>query len=78
MGGKGEGFTGTIIKDTWTITRGVRNRERRWGRLEWWGGEGGKGRKLYLNNNKKMLKTNKKRLYFFPYTNYYTGGSENK
>ena len=39
---------------------------------------GGKGRKLYLNNNKKMLKTNKKRLYFFPYTNYYTGGSENK
>ena len=23
MGGKGEGFIGTIIKDTWTITRGV-------------------------------------------------------
>ena len=22
MGEKGEGFTGTIIKDTWTITRG--------------------------------------------------------
>ena len=23
MGIKGEGFTGTIIKDTWTITRGM-------------------------------------------------------
>ena len=22
MGEKGEGFTGTIIKDTWTITKG--------------------------------------------------------
>ena len=27
MGGKGEGFTGTIIKDTWTITRGVETRD---------------------------------------------------
>ena len=24
---------------------------RRWRGLEWWGGVGGKGRKLYLNNN---------------------------
>ena len=23
MGGKGEGVKGTIIKDTWTITRGL-------------------------------------------------------
>ena len=23
MGEKGEGFSGTIIKDTWTITRGL-------------------------------------------------------
>ena len=27
IGGKGEGFTGTIIKDTWTITRGVETGE---------------------------------------------------
>ena len=45
---KGEGFAGIIIKDTWTITR--------WGGLGWWGGVGGKGRKLYLNNKKKMIK----------------------
>ena len=56
MGEKGEGFTGTIIKDTWTVTRGrVETGE---GGGEGWGGwEGwGKGRKLYSNNNKKMLK----------------------
>ena len=46
MGEKGEAFAGTIVKDTWTITRQGRNRGRRWG------GMGGKGRKLYLNNNK--------------------------
>ena len=33
MGKKGEGFTGTIIKDTWTITRGGGNRGGRWGGL---------------------------------------------
>ena len=52
MGEKGKGFTETIIKDTWTITRGGGNRGR------WWGEVGKKGRKLYLNNNKK----NKRRI----------------
>ena len=59
MGEKGEGFARTIIKDTWTITRGCGNSGGRWGGLGWWGGLGGKGRKLYLNNNKKMLKKKK-------------------
>ena len=60
MGEKGEGLTGTITKDTWTITRGGGNREGRWGWLGWWWG--GKGRKLYLNNikKKKNVKTCKK------------------
>ena len=52
---KGEGFAGTMIKDTWTITRGVETREGV-GRAGVVGRGGGKGRKLYLNNNKKMLK----------------------
>ena len=51
MGGKDEGFTGTIIKDIWTITVGVETGGR-WGGQRCWAG-GGKGRKLYLNNNKK-------------------------
>ena len=51
MGEKSEGFTGTIIKDTWTITKGGGNGGRRQGELGWWRGVGGKGRKLYLNNN---------------------------
>ena len=40
MGEKGEGFTGTTIKDTWTKTRGAANRGGRWGWLGWrkrWG-----------------------------------------
>ena len=57
-GGKGEGFAGTIIKDTWTKTRRGGNRGGKWGGLGWWGGAGGKGRKLYLNNNKKKFKKN--------------------
>ena len=57
MGEKGEGFTGTIIKDIWTITKGGgRNGGGRWGGLEWRVRVGGKGRKLYLNNNKKNFK----------------------
>ena len=56
MGDKGEGFTRTIIKDTWTITRSGGNRGRRWGGLGWCGGVGRKGRKLYLHNNKKSVK----------------------
>ena len=57
MGENGEGFTGSILKDTWTITMGAGwklgkevGRTREGGRV--WG----KGRKLYLNNNKKCLK----------------------
>ena len=61
MGEKGEGFTGTTIKDTWTITRGDGNRGGRWGGLGCGEGVGGKGRKLYLNNNKKILFTKKKK-----------------
>ena len=35
-GEKGEGFTGTILKDTWTITMGVENGEGcREDRKEW-------------------------------------------
>ena len=60
MRGMGEGFTGTIIKDTWTITREGWKRGREVGRAGWWGGVGGKGRKLYLNNNLKILKKNEK------------------
>ena len=42
---KGEGFAGKSIKGLWTITRRVV------------GGVGGKGRKLYLNINKKCLQS---------------------
>ena len=55
MGGKGEEFTGTIIKDTWTITMGVETGE---GGRE--GGGSGEGwwekAENYLNNNFKKLK----------------------
>ena len=52
MGRKGEGVSGTTIKDTWTKTRGSGIRGGRWGWLGSGGVVGGKGRKLYLNNNK--------------------------
>ena len=52
MGENGEGFAGTIIKDTCTITRWGWKREGG-GRAAVVGRAGGKGRKLYLNNNKK-------------------------
>ena len=63
MGEKGEGFTETTIKDTWTKPRGVESGE---GNGDGWGGGGEmgeKGRKLYLNNNKilKKKKQEKKR-----------------
>ena len=56
MGGRGKGHQGTYIKDTWTKPKGVGPRVE--------GGEGthggvsrgGKGRQLYLNNNKKIIK----------------------
>ena len=53
------------MKDTWTNTRvGAENRGERLGGLGWWGGVGGKGRKLYLNNLflKKNLLLEKKML----------------
>ena len=55
MGGKGEGFSGTSIKDTWTKPKGGGIEGRNWGWLGWgWGLVGEKRRKLYLNNNKKV------------------------
>ena len=57
MGEKGKGFTRTIIKDTWTITRwGGGNKGGGWEGLGCWAGVGGKSRKLYLNNHKKNFK----------------------
>ena len=51
-GEKGEGFAGTTIKDTWKITRGWKQ-GREVGKAGVVGRRGGKGRKLYLNNNEK-------------------------
>ena len=49
---KGEEFTGTIIKDTWTIARGGGNGKEVVGRG---GGERCEGKaENYLNNNKKI------------------------
>lgn len=50
MGGKGEGFIRTIVKDTWTTTRWVEMGE---GGGEGWGDGEGEGRKLHLNINFK-------------------------
>ena len=58
MGVRKEGFSGTTIKDTWTKPRGGGIRE---GGGDAWGEGGvvgGKCRKLYLNNNKIILKRN--------------------
>ena len=54
MGEKGKGFTGTIIKDIWTITSGGGVETGEGGEEGWGGGErlGGKAEN-YLNNNKK-------------------------
>ena len=54
MGEKGEGFTGTIIKDIWTKTG-----EWKWGREVGRGGmvrRGGEEAENYLNNNNKKEK----------------------
>ena len=65
MGEKDEVFAGTIIQDTCTVTRGVGgNRGGRWGRLGGWG-VGCKGRKLYLSNNKKVLKNTEILIYYY-------------
>ena len=53
MGEKGEGFMGTIIKDTWTTTKQGWKWGREEGRDGMVGRGGGKGRQLYLNNNEK-------------------------
>ena len=45
MGGKGEGFTGTIIKDIWTITRRGWKRGREVGRAGVVGRGGGERQK---------------------------------
>ena len=52
-GEKGERFTGTIIKNTWTITRGGWKQGRKVERAGVVKRGWGKGRKLYLNSNKK-------------------------
>ena len=41
IGGKGEGFSGTTIKDTWTKPRRGGSKEGRWVWLEWGGNGGG-------------------------------------
>ena len=48
MGGKGEGFTGTIIKDTWTVTKGGWKQEREVGRVGVVGRGGEKSQKTVL------------------------------
>ena len=56
MGGKGEGFSGKCIKDTWTKPKGGRIKGGKWGWLGWEGVVGGTWRQLYLNNKKKCEK----------------------
>ena len=51
MGEKGDGFSGTTIKDTWTKPRGVESGGR-WGWLGLGREDGGTGRKVYSNDNK--------------------------
>ena len=51
---------GTIIKDTWKIMGWWGGNGRDLGRVRGWAGVGGKGRELYLNNNKIKKQTNKK------------------
>ena len=59
-GKKGEGFSGTIIKDTWTITRGVGKGEG--GGQSWDGGEGWEERqKSVLEQQLKKKKERKLR-----------------
>ena len=53
---KGEEFVGTIIKDTWTITRGSGNRGRRRGGRGLWGEVGGR-QKTILEQLKKEKKS---------------------
>ena len=56
MGGKGEGFSVTCIKDIWTKPKGCRIKDGKCAWLRWVGVVGGKWRQLNLNSNKKMWK----------------------
>ena len=60
MGGKGEGFSGTCIKQPWTKPKGGRIKGGKWGWLGWGGMVAGKQRPLNLNNNKKCEKNKSK------------------
>ena len=56
MGGKGEGFTGTIIKDTWTTTRRVWKWRREAGRAGVVGRRWGKRQKTVLEQQQQKYK----------------------
>ena len=65
--GRGEGFVGATLKDTWTKPRGVESGEV--GGDDWGRGRvlGGKCRQLYLNNNKIIIIIINKIRYAFLY-----------
>ena len=52
---KGEGLSGTCIKDTWTKPKRGKIKGGRWAWLGWREVVGGKWRQLYLNSNIKKL-----------------------
>ena len=56
IGEKGEGFAGTILKDTWTITREGGNRGGSWGGLGCWGGVGKKAENCTWTTIKNVKK----------------------
>ena len=62
-GGTDEGFVGTIIKDTWTVMGAGVGWWKQEGGGEGWGlgWRGGKGRELYLNNNRIWEEKKKER-----------------
>ena len=53
MGDKGEGLSGTRIKDTWTKPNAGRIKGGKWGCLRWGRVVGGQGMGKFLNGNKK-------------------------
>ena len=53
---KGEGFSGTSMRDTWTKPKRGGIKGGRWEWLGWKRVVGGKWRQAYLNNNKKKFK----------------------
>ena len=73
MGGNGEGFAGTTMKDTWTKPRGVGSGE---GGRDGWGRGGmvgGKCTQMYLNNNKKNPLKKKDCIFSSLYIKQYSG-----